>query len=125
MEGVTAKLVVNKHRELVGLITEERLYERCILVAQTAQGVARHELTVADMMRPRAVIPALDYETLKYATVSDLVNTLREAGEEYCLVLDRAQHHIRGLIAVADIAERLHQPVVVKPKSSIARTIEL
>lgn len=123
MEGVDAKLVADKRAELVGLLTRERLTDQRLLVTQVALGVARQALSAADMMLPRASLPVLDYEALRRATLGDLVTTLREAGEAYCLVLDRDQHHIRGLISAWDIGERLHQSLTVQPKTSIAQAI--
>lgn len=120
MEGVSAKLVVNQRHEFVGLLTAERLSEQHILAAQTRLGAERRELTAADMMLPRASIPALDYEALREARVQDLVSALRDAGEAHCLVLDRTQHHIRGVISIEDVAERLHREIAVKSKPSIA-----
>lgn len=123
MEGASCKLVVNQQHEFVGLLTPERLSEQHILVAQTVQEVTRDEVRASDMMLPRASIPALDYEALKLATIGDLVQALRESGETHCLVLDRDQHHIRGVISVDDIADRLHREVAITPKRSIARAL--
>ncbi|WP_024461474.1 CBS domain-containing protein [Marinimicrobium sp. LS-A18] len=123
MEGVSWKLVVDSQQEFIGLLTAERLSEQYILVAQTLQGVERGDLTAGDLMLPRASIPALDLEALTSATVGDLVQVLREAGETHSLVLDRDQHHIRGVISVEDIAERLHREVPIAPKRSIARAL--
>lgn len=123
MEGVTEKLVADKDGELIGLLTTDGLSEQCLLIAQKVQGVGRHELTVSDMMRSRAEIPVVDYDALEGVLIIDLVNTLQETGEAHCLVLDRSQHQIRGLISVRDIAGRLHQPLMVKPKVSIAQAV--
>lgn len=123
MEGVTEKLVADKNGELVGLLTKDGLSEQSILIAQTALQVRRHELTVSDMMRPRADVPVVDYDALAGASIADLVNTMQEAGESHCLVLERSQHQIRGLISVPDIAGRLHQPLTVKPKISISKAV--
>lgn len=123
MEGASCKLVVNKRQEFVGLLTTERLSEQHILVAQTLQGVDRSEVSASDMMLPRNAVPALDYEALKSATIGDLVQALRESGETHCLVLDRDQHHIRGVISVDDIIDRLHRDVPIAPKRSIAQAL--
>lgn len=125
MEGVDSKLVVDRKREFIGLLTADGLSEQYILVAQTLRGVGRNELSASDMMLPRSSIPALDYEALNDATVGNLVDALKAAGEHYCLVLDRHRHHIRGLISVRDIADRLHRPVNIKSKTSIAQAISL
>lgn len=123
MEGVTEKLVSDRHGDLVGLLTDDRLSEQYLLIAQTVLKVRRHELTVSDMMRPRSEIPVVDYEALQGARVCDLLNTLSEAGEAHCLVLDRGQHQIRGLISTADLAGRLHKTLFIKPKVSIAQAV--
>ncbi|WP_027330128.1 CBS domain-containing protein [Marinimicrobium agarilyticum] len=123
MEEVDSKLVVDRDQEFIGLLTAERLSEQYILVTQTMQGLDRDELTAADMMLPRSSIPALDYDALKSATVGDLIRTLREAGENHCLVLDRDHHHIRGLISIEEVAERLHRAVAVTPKRSIVKAL--
>lgn len=123
MEGVNCKLVVNQRQEFVGLLTAERLSEQHILVAQTRLGCERGDVTASDMMLPRVFVPALDYEALKSATIGDLVRALNDASEAYCLVLDRDQHHIRGVISIEDIADRLHREIAVKPKRSIAQAM--
>ena len=122
-DGVACKLVVDKAGELVGVLDEYRLCEQRLLMTQALQGVSRQELTASDMMQPRADIPVVDYEALKGAYITDMVNTLREAGEAYCLVLDREAHQIRGLISASDLAGRLHQTVTLKPKVSIAQAV--
>lgn len=123
MEGVTGKLVADQHGELVGLLTDDRLSDQSFLIMQATQRATRQELTVADMMQPRAEIPVLEYDALQSALVGDLVRTLRETGEAYCLVLDRDKHHIRGLISLREIAERLHKTLDVQPKMSIAKAL--
>ncbi|MCH8529380.1 MAG: hypothetical protein LAT65_00885 [Saccharospirillum sp.] len=123
MEGVDCKLVADKTGELVGLLSEDRLCEQRFLITQALLGVGRLELTASDMMQPRAEIPVVDYEALKNIQIADMLNTLRESGETYCLVLDREQHQIRGLISVSDLAGRLHQTLTVKPKVSIAQAV--
>ncbi|WP_236551215.1 hypothetical protein [Billgrantia tianxiuensis] len=68
-------------------------------------------------------MPVLDYDVLASATVADLVVTLREAGEPYCLVRD-GEHHIRGLISVSELSERLHRRLSLKPKASIMEVLK-
>ncbi|MCE8018876.1 CBS domain-containing protein [Halomonas sp. MCCC 1A11036] len=122
-EGLSGKLVVDRQRELVGVLTLERLSEQNILVALHRLGVDRDSLTASDLMQPRAAMPVLDYDVLASATVADLVVTLREAGEPYCLVRD-GEHHIRGLISVDELSERLHRRLSLKPKASIMEALK-
>ncbi|MCE8026916.1 MULTISPECIES: CBS domain-containing protein [Halomonadaceae] len=122
-EGVSGKLVIDRQRELVGMLTLERLSEQSILVALHRLGIDRSSLTAGDLMQPRAAMPVVDYEAVASATVTDLVATLREAGEPYCLVRD-AEHHIRGLFSVSELSERLHRRLSVKPKASIIEVLK-
>lgn len=122
-EEVDSKLVVDHHRDFIGLLTGERLSEQSLLAAQVTQGIDRESLTAADLMLPRAAMPALDYKDLAKATVADLVATLQEAGEPYCLVRDHEHQQIRGLISMRELSERLHQQLSVKPKSSVLKVL--
>lgn len=123
-EGVDGKLVVDSERELIGLLTRERLSEQNLLTARSTLGIDLDSLTASDLMLPRSAMPVLDYDALTAATVADLVATLREAGEPYCLVRDRAQQQIRGLISVRELSERLHQSVSLKPKDSVLEVLK-
>ncbi|MDT8894166.1 hypothetical protein RSO41_05820 [Halomonas sp. I1] len=118
-QQVDCKLVVDHQREFIGLLSRERLSEQNLIAAQTTLGIGRASLTAADLMLTRSAMPALDYEDLENATVADLVATLREAGEPYCLVRDSAHRQIRGLITVRELSTRLHQQVPLKSKTSV------
>ncbi|WP_069383448.1 hypothetical protein [Halomonas caseinilytica] len=123
-EQVDCKLVVDRQREFIGLLSQERLSEQSLIAAQTTLGIDRESLTAADLMLPRSSMPALDYGDLMNATVADLVATLREAGEPHCLVRDNAHRQIRGLISVREVSVRLHQQVSLKPKSSVLKILD-
>nr|WP_300313908.1 hypothetical protein [Halomonas sp.] len=122
-EDVDSKLVVDHRRDFIGLLTQGRLSEQSLLVAQATLGIDRDSLTAADLMVPRAGMPALDYHDLAKATVADLVATLQEAGEPYCLVRDNEHQQIRGLISLRELSERLHQQLSLKPKSSVLKVL--
>ncbi|QEM81686.1 CBS domain-containing protein [Halomonas binhaiensis] len=122
-EEVDGKLVIDHHRNLIGLLTLERLSEQSLLAAQATLSINRESLTAADLMLPRAAMPALDYKDLAKATVADLVSTLQEAGEPYCLVRNDEYQQIRGLISLRELSERLHQQLALKPKSSVLKVL--
>ncbi|MFM9269958.1 hypothetical protein ACJ7V3_06815 [Halomonas elongata] len=123
-EQVDCKLVVDHQREFIGLLTQERLSEQSLIAAQAKLGIDRKSLTVTDLMLPRSAMPALNYDDLVRATVADLVATLREAGEPYCLVRDNAHRQIRGLISVGELSARLHQQVSLKPQVSVLKVLD-
>ncbi|WP_275286947.1 hypothetical protein [Halomonas elongata] len=118
-QQVDCKLVVDRQREFIGLLSQDRLSEQNLIAVQATLGIDRESLTAADLMLPRSVMPALDYEDLESASVADLAATLREAGEPYCLVRDNANRQIRGLISVRELSARLHQQVPLKSKTSV------
>ena len=106
------KLVVDNQAELVGLLAIEQLSEQA-LMRQVAFGSRRDEISVADVMRPRERIKALAYQQLKHCTIADVVNTLQSSGEQHCVVIDRDNHQIRGVISAQDIARRLKLPLTI------------
>ncbi|MCC5452134.1 CBS domain-containing protein [Rheinheimera sp. UJ51] len=107
------KLVVDDRNELTGLIHIEQLSEQAIM-RQVILGADRRELKIRDLMRPRDRIKALAYQQLQNCTIADIINTLQSSGEQYCVVVDRDQHHIRGLIHAQDLARRLKMPVAIR-----------
>ncbi len=109
---VKMKLVVDDNKEFVGLISFEDIASQNI-VKLVANGYQRSELTVADLMTPRSVIKALDYEDVSKANIANLVDTLQQNGVQHCLVVDSTLHHIRGLISASDIARKLKLSISV------------
>ncbi len=117
------KLVVDSHNVLIGLIHIEQLSEQAIM-RQVIYGAKRHEITVSDLMRPRDKIKALAYQQLQNCTIADLVNTLQSSGEQYCVVVDRDRHHIRGLIHAQDLARRLRMPLAIRQQPTFLRIFD-
>ncbi|WP_107850882.1 CBS domain-containing protein [Oceanimonas marisflavi] len=101
------KLVVDTSGELVGLLAREHLSGQ-VMIRRVANGDLRHEIMVSDLMQPREQLKALAYEQLLDCTIGEVIATLQHSGEQYCLILDRDQHQIRGVISARDLAERLH-----------------
>ncbi len=108
------KLVVDAKEELLGLIGPEQLSAQSIM-RRVVLGEARNEVRVRDLMLPRARLKALAYDDLHHCRIGDVLNTLRREGQCYCLVLDRAQHQIRGVLSSEAIARRLELPWTVTP----------
>ena len=55
-----------------------------------------------------------------YARIGDVIETLQSAGQQHCLVIDREQHAIRGVLSANDIARRLKLAVDVSTPNSFA-----
>ena len=116
---VKLKLVVDRSMELVGVASFQDVAEQEI-IKKVGEGFTRDDIRVAELMRPRAGLQALDIAEVDKATVGDVLHTLQTNGEQHCLVIDRERHHIRGLISASDIARRLHIPVVIEKAPSFA-----
>jgi CBS domain containing-hemolysin-like protein len=113
-ENVNLKLVVDSHGEFIGLVSYEDLSDQSIVLMQSANRVRRQEVLVADLMHSRESIHAINYEDFKRASVADIIYTLQRHGHQYYLVVDRNEHHIRGVVSSAEISRRLHKPVLVE-----------
>jgi len=101
------RLVVDRAGEFIGTVTYRELSE-INLLRRVANGMAREDLLVMDVMKHRHEHRALWYDDLSHASVKDLVDTLQDSGESHCLVVEGETHNIRGLIAASDVERRLH-----------------
>lgn len=99
-ENINLKLVVDANKEFIGLI-------------------GREEVLVADLMHVRGSIRAINYDELQRSSIADIIYTLQRHGQQYYIVVDRNQHHIRGVVSTAEISRRLHQPITVARKASV------
>jgi CBS domain containing-hemolysin-like protein len=113
-ENVTIKLVVDAHKEFVGVISLDDLSHHRMLLKQAELHLKHDELLVRDLMHSRAEIRAIDYEQFRKCTVGDIVSTLKKSHQEYLLVVDKEAHHIRGIVSASEIASRLHTPVEIE-----------
>jgi len=113
--GVRLLIVVGANRAIEGLISaSDTMSERPITLLRERGG--RHgELTVADLMTPRAAIDVLDIATVLRAEVGHVIATLKEAGRQHALVLEKDQltgeHVVRGIFSATQIGRQLGVPI--------------
>ncbi len=118
------KLVVDSQQEMVGILSHEHFSSQS-LMQQVSKSVKAKDLLVADLMRPRSEIMALSYQQIQHCTVGDVLNTLQKAGEAYCMVIDRDNHQIRGMISARDITNRLHiAPVQIEKSPALVNLFD-
>lgn len=110
---VKLKLVVDGDGEFVGTISLDDLDEQHFM-ARVAQGYAHKEILVKDLMTPKAEIMALSLTDLNEATINDVIQALRQKGQQHCLVIDQSTTQIRGLICASDVARRLRIPICIE-----------
>ncbi len=119
-EDVEIKLVVDDHKEFVGVISLDDLSDHNMLLRQMALRIKRDELLVQDLMHGRNQISAVDFEQFRRASVGDVVSTLKKSHQEYLVVVDKDAHHIRGIVSSRDISRRLRTPVRIEKELTFA-----
>jgi DeoR family transcriptional regulator, catabolite repression regulator len=103
---VRLKIVVDKTSNFLGIVGLTDIHHQEIM-KKVASGHKHGELLVTDFMHPKADLKAIDFADLKNANVGDLLETLKTNGERHCLVIDRDQHHIRGVVSSSDLVRML------------------
>jgi CBS domain-containing protein len=117
--GVRLLLVVDDHEEVLGVISAaDLLGERPMLVA-TGRGMRRDELSVADVMIPAESVEVIALSDVQGARVGHVLETLRRAGRQHALVVDR-ENMVRGIFSLSQIARQLG--VAVATGGEVART---
>jgi len=108
--GVRLLLVVDQDRQVVGLITASDVLGEKPMQVITQRGISRQELLVRDIMTPQRQLEALKLEDVRIAKVGHIVATLRGAGRQHTLVVERdasGRQFVRGLFSATQIARQL------------------
>jgi CBS domain-containing protein len=120
--GVRLLLVVNQDRRVHGIVTaNDVLGEKPVKVA-AQRGVPRSEIQVRDIMTPRAALEVLDLHEVSAAKVGHIVATLKAAGRQHALVVDRdakGRQRVRGVFSATQIARQLGIAITTE---AVART---
>lgn len=121
---VRMKLVVNTNRQFIGIITSDDLIDRKI-VQKISEGFKREDISVTDLMTSKKSLRALDFQEVSKATIRDVINTLKNSGQQHCLVIDRGDHKIRGIFSASDISRKLHLPIDIEEKSDFYKVFSV
>lgn len=111
-EHVRMKLVVDSNNQFIGVISLEDLSED-IFIRKVADGYQRSELLVADLMRPKEVLLALSYKSLKNSDIESLLFSQRNNPYQHLLVIDESTKAICGLVSSNDVARELRLDIDV------------
>ena len=103
---VSSCVVVNRKSEFIGILVLEDLSAQEIMKKQ-ASGMMRTDITVNDFYRPREKMYAIDYSELTRSKIIDVIRVLQRFGQKYCLVTDRVNHNLRGILSAEHIAKKL------------------
>lgn len=117
---VRLKFVVNRDKQLLGVVSAEELSEQNIMLKVMA-GANREEVSVTDLMTRKQDLLALDIRQVEKSTISDVVNFLKDNHQQHCLVVDQGCHQIRGIFSASDISRKLRLPINIHEQSSFYR----
>ena len=120
--GVRLLLVVDENRNVLGVITAtDILGEKPVQVA-AERDARRGEIQVRDIMTPQERIEVLDIAAVRGAKVGHVVATLRKAGRQHAVVVERDSQGgqvVRGIFSVTQIARQLGVSIQM---TEVART---
>lgn len=105
--GVRLLLVVNEeHESVLGVITATDILGERPLRVTASRGLRREELTVADVMTAAEELEVIELDDVERSRVGHVVETLRRAGRQHALVVDR-ESMVRGIFSLSQIARQL------------------
>ena len=119
-EHVRLKLVVDEKKHFIGVVSSDDLIERKI-VQKVSEGLERNEIVVAELMTAKKHLKALDWKDISKASISVVINALKDNGERHCLVIDHENHKIRGIFSASDISRRLRLNIDIQEKTSFSK----
>jgi len=110
-QGVRMLFVVGEMPSLVGLITSTDFGgDRAVRVAQERR-LRYDELTVAEVMTGLSMLDAIELDSMRTATVRNLIATLKVHGRDHLLVVEggggTAPQRVRGVISRSQIERQL------------------
>lgn len=114
---VRLQMVVDENNHFVGVVSADDLIDRK-LVMKVSEGNPRNEIPITEMMKPKESLMALDIEELSRANIRDVINALRDSGQQHALVISRDNHKIRGIFSASDISRKLHLPIDIQRRST-------
>ena len=116
-QGVRMLFVVNEMPVLQGLVTSTDLHSERQMSLVHSRHLRFDEMRVADVMSALSMLDAIALDSMRIATVSNLIATLRSLGRNHLLVMQAgapgAAQQVRGVISRAQIERQLGQPVEV------------
>ena len=113
--GVRLLLVVDVTGMVLGLITAHDIVGEKPVNLLHEKGGKHDSLTVAELMVPSSAIDVLDIDLVRRVEVGHLIATLKEAGRQHALVVDRDplthEEFVRGIFSATQIGRQLGMPV--------------
>ncbi len=122
-QGVRMLFVVREMPAIEGLVTSTDLHSDAQLRLVQQRNLRYDELTVSHVMTPLSELDAIDFAVMRFATVSNVIATLRRYGRNHLLVTElssaAAPGRVRGVVSRTQIERQLGMPV---PVTEVANT---
>ncbi|WP_067861946.1 CBS domain-containing protein [Neptuniibacter marinus] len=115
---VRSVLVIDSDETFKGFLTLADLESRSALSIATTAGIKRQDISIRDVMTPRAKLKAIPLSEIQSAKIGNLLQTLKHEGTPHILVVDTTKNSIRGVISSSDIARRLNISVDISKRAN-------
>jgi hypothetical protein len=106
-------LVEDARGNMQGILTADAVLGPQRMMQLRLHQVLPHELSVRELMIPRARLLSVPYAALSGARIGDVLHTLEVSGQHFLCVHDgdaAKQTQLRGLFCAREIGERLGMP---------------
>ncbi len=125
--GVRMLLVVDREDAVLGVVTSRDLSGERPVEFASRERVARERIRVGDVMTLREQMEVLCMDDIVKGRVGDVVETLRLAGRQHAVVVEKAgiagQMAVRGIFSVTRIGRQLG--VEIQPTGLVQSFAEL
>lgn len=118
---VRLKIVLGSTGDFVGIISLNDL-EGPKKLTKVAEGATLSDLTAKDLMKPKCELKALEFKELEKASIGDVVDMLKQSGEQHCLVTDN--NKVRGVISASDVARKLNIDIDLSANSNFGKLFQ-
>ena len=111
----------------MGVITANDVSGEKPVQIAVQQGLHRDEVLVRNVMTPRANLQVLDMDKVRASKVGHIVATLKQAGRQHTLVVDRGEKgdlRLRGIFSTTQIFRQLGMNVQPSGVASTFAEIE-
>jgi CBS-domain-containing membrane protein len=99
--------VLNADGTVAGVITTTDVLGEKPMRFSQERGMARGEITVADIMTPAAKLEALPVQDVAQMRVGHIVATMKKVGRKHLMVSEEGGKRVRGLFSASQIARQL------------------
>lgn len=108
--GVRLLLVVDQDRKVQGVITANDVSGEKPVQVAVQQGLRRDEVMVRNVMTPCGSLQVLNMDQVGKAKIGHIVATLKQAGRQHALVVERDDKggvRLRGIFSTTQIVRQL------------------